>query len=69
MTAKAIMGQEKQAKRFALVTLGLLAQFGGLYFFKYGDFLAGTINDLGKLLGIEIGLAGWSFEAPVGILH
>lgn len=69
ITAKAIMAQKKQGKRSALLGIGLLFQFGGLFFFKYGDFFAGTINGIGKTLDMDIGLTGWSVEAPVGVSY
>jgi len=54
-------------RRRLVLLLSLAGNLGLLGFFKYGDFLAGNIAGLGRLLGFDTHWKAMGFVLPVGI--
>ena len=63
--ARAIEKHRNRARLFLLLSVS--ANLGVLFFFKYASFAAGVGNDLGHLVGLDLGLRGHDLPLPIGI--
>lgn len=55
------------AQRKRLITLSIILQLGQLAFFKYTNFLFGSVHDLLGMLGVKVAESQFSIVLPIGV--
>ena len=66
---KKVIKQKANKKKKLVIILGLIFNFGILMLLKYGNFIIGNINDLGKILSINSEIPFMNVLLPLGISY
>ena len=67
ISSRIIEKSEKRAYRVLSLVLTLVVSLGVLFFYKYFNFLAGTVFDIAALLGADVAPLALRLALPVGI--
>lgn len=67
MIAIGLSRTQAPSKRWGLLSISLIANLGMLFFFKYYDFVAETLNGLFAWLGIDAQVTTLNLVLPIGI--
>ena len=65
--SQAVPEGKKASARKGVLILGILLNLSVLFFFKYFDFFADSINDIAQIAGISLRLPAFDILLPVGI--